>query len=892
LRRVRVSAHWRKAPYALVHHRSVLLAVFVAALLAALASSSAPFVTTAVASEALKNKLADLSPYATGLQIWSARALLGSESAAQLRDSADEHERTAAGLRQRIPHLRPPLFTYESGPLLVSAPGGGDSVRLLARTDALEHVRVLAKTGGSGIWISDITAHSLRAKPGDTIRLEGLRSYSRPRSPRVRVKGIYEALAHTAETDYWGNLYQEIYPRTLDADVPPPYALVRPDQLFGLFAGYSQPIEQGVELPVDPKGMTLAQARSLDKRFTSVRGALRSSTFGQKLGCTGRTVVAKPCTVISSLSAAVVLADRNASAVTPAVTLLSELGTGIALAVAAAAGAFLVRRRRAEAALLYARGEHAGVFAARSALEVLAPALAGGAAGFALALGLIDVFAPSGSVSGGTVWSGVWHGAAAAAIAVCLLVACATLSFLRLYDTAPRGPSRLRLVPWELIPFAAAAALLVRIMSEGAISTGRSSAHVPTLAVFVFPLLLVTAVAGAAARVVRAVLATGFGRPRRRPASVYLALRRLAAGRGLVVVLAVVSAASLGSFFYIETLAESLSQTTTEKAYIATGSDANAIVSDAQQIPRSFPYPVSRVQFANQAASSPNGTWVDVMLVDPETLARTLHWQRDWGSNPAGALRRLQDAASQPLPAIVTSDLSRRDAIVISGRRIPMRTLAVVDTFPFVASGIPLVITTYRALHDLETRTQLYGSLGVLATYAWGKGPPADVGRALASLQPAYPPATINTFLRNPDVLVSTRTFGFMRLIAAGAGVLALVGLLLYLQARQRSQAIASTLARRMGFGRSAETLSLCLELAAILAFAAVVGGGVALAAAVPIVHRIDPLPDYPPSPLFTVPLTEIVIAAAVLFVLAGAAGALTSWLARRADVAEALRVA
>jgi putative ABC transport system permease protein len=890
---VRVSPHWRKAPYALVHHRSVLLAVFVAALLAALASSSAPFVTTAVASEALKNKLADLSPYATGLQVWNARVLLGSESAERLRAGADLHERTAAGLRQRIPHLRAPLFTYESGQLVVSGSGGEDSVRLLARTDALAHVRVLARTGGPGIWISDITAQSLRAKPGGTIRLEGLRSYSRPRSPQVRVKGIYEALAHRPETDYWGNLYQEIYPRGVDSDVPPPYAIVDRNQLFGLLAGYSQQgVEQGVELPVDPKGMTLTQARSLDARFTSVRRALRSSSFGQRLGCTGRIVVAKPCTVISSLSAAVLLADRNAGAVTPAVTLLSELGTGIALAVAAAGGAFLIRRRRAEAALLYARGERAGVFAARSALEVLVPALAGGVAGFALALGLIDVFAPSGSVSGGTVWSGVWHAAAAVAIAVCLLVACATFSFLRLYDTGSRGPSRLRLLPWELVPLAAAVVLLVRILSEGALSSGRSGAHVPTLAVFVFPLLLVAAVAGAAARGLRAALAKGFGRPRRRRASVYLALRRLAAGRGLVVVLAVVSAASLGSFFYIETLADSLSQTTIEKAYIATGSDANAIVSDSQQIPRSFPYPVSRVQFANQAAASPDGTWVDVMLVDPDTLVRTLHWQRDWGPNPTGALRRLEDAASQPLPVIVSSDLVRRDAIMISGRRFPMRTLGVVHTFPFVASGIPLVITTNRALHDLETRTQLYSSLGVLATYIWGKGPPAHVGRALASLEPAYPPATINTFLRNPDVLVSTRTFGFMRLIAGGAGVLALLGLLLYLQARQRSQVIASTLARRMGFGRAAETLSLCIELIAIVAFAAVVGGGVALAAAVPIVHRIDPLPDYPPSPLYTVPLTEIAVAGAVLLLLAAAAGALTSWLARRTDVAEALRVA
>ena len=126
-----------------------------------------------------------------------------------------------------------------------------------------------------------------------------------------------------------------------------------------------------------------------------------------------------------------------------------------------------------------------------------------------------------------------------------------------------------------------------------------------------------------------------------------------------------------------------------------------------------------------------------------------------------------------------------------------------------MAEGIPLAITSFRALHDFEQRTKLFDSLGVVQTYALGKGTPLDVAHALTSLEPAYPPQTINTFLHDPDVVLATRTFGFMRLIALGAGVLALLGLLLYLQARQRSQAIASVLAQRMGFSRLQETLSL-----------------------------------------------------------------------------------
>jgi hypothetical protein len=69
-------------------------------------------------------------------------------------------------------------------------------------------------------------------------------------------------------------------------------------------------------------------------------------------------------------------------------------------------------------------------------------------------------------------------------------------------------------------------------------------------------------------------------------------------------------------------------------------------------------------------------------------------------------------------------------------------------------------------------------------------------------------------------------------------------------------------------------------------------GGGVAIAAAAPIVHRIDPLPVDPPSPLFVIPVTVIVVAAALLAGFALISAALTSWLSRRADVSEALRVA
>src|SRR5262249_27358473 len=331
-----------------------------------------------------------------------------------------------------------------------------------------------------------------------------------------------------------------------------------------------------------------------------------------------------------------------------------------------------------------------------------------GVAGFAIAYALTDVFAPSGSISSATVRSAAAHAAVAVVIGIALLVACAAASFLRLYDTGSRV-TWLRWLPWEAVLAAVAVVLYLRIRSGGGVTHGAS--HAPTLAVFVFPLLLVTAAAGIGARGARLLLrlaASGAGR--RRP-PVYLAQRRLAAARGLVVVLAVVAAASLGAFFDVEALASSLHHSPVEKAFLATGSDPHVIVQDCTRLPRVFPYAITRVQFANQSAQTTDGTPIDVMLVDPATLAETLHWQSDWGPSPRRLFDGLDRAPARPLPVIVTPDLAARRAILLGGQRFPIRVLASVRAFPFMAQGIPLVIPPSPPLAPLAASSPLPPSL-------------------------------------------------------------------------------------------------------------------------------------------------------------------------------------
>src|SRR5690349_9831186 len=159
--------HWRKAPFVLRRYPSGLTAIVAGGLLVALAASSAPLVTTAAASEALRNQLVGLSPLATGLVVEGQLGGVGEESpakAAALRDGA------ARALAARL-HLRQPVFTEESQPFFVTTGNGTTQVALMARSDVLRHVVQLEHVRGDGVWISDMTASNLKLRPGGRLRI-------------------------------------------------------------------------------------------------------------------------------------------------------------------------------------------------------------------------------------------------------------------------------------------------------------------------------------------------------------------------------------------------------------------------------------------------------------------------------------------------------------------------------------------------------------------------------------------------------------------------------------------------------------------------------------------------------------------------------------------------
>jgi hypothetical protein len=891
---------WRKAPFVLARHPGALIAVIAASFLVALAASSAPLLKAGAESQALKNKVAALTPLDAGLVIRTEPAPvphLPSADAARRRAV----ERLAASLPQVG---RPVVTTEVPGGVLVSngavatyAPRGLQVVPM-TRTGARAHVQLIAGGGTNGVWIAQSVAKTAQLGPGDKLTLTGdaFGSQAPPTPVTFRIAAVYRSLDTDLENPYWANFIHDI--RTVNPDAPPlpTFVLMSPAQLYRVAQQIGDDIVGNIfELPIAEGEITLTRAKRLSTEFAALRHQVTTgrNPLARDLGCNQQfRGQIYHCKSTSSLTAALTLAEQSVESLTPTLVLLSGFGSLLALAAAVSAGIFDVRRRAGEAQLLHVQGERAAVFAARSALEALVPALAGGAAGYGAAVILTGLFTPHGTIDGGVTRQALFVAALATAATILAVATGAALGFPGGGLPTLRVPRRLR-APWEALALAAAAALFGLLeRGGGLVSNGSAGSH-PRLAVFVLPLLVGAGLTGLSTRAARRLLRRldEGGRP-----APYLALRRLAAARGLLVLLTVTAAVSFGAFTYAESLASSLDVNTGLKAYIANGSDVSSIVDPAQPLPRNFPYPLALVSqdFNTARLDAAGGRGAELLAGDPAAIAAVIHWRGAWGRDPRPALRKLADAPDTPLPLLASGDANSPTAIWLAGQRIPVRTVATIAAFPGMTAGQPLLVVSQQQLRRVERAHGIPTELSLPYWLLWAKGPPRAVSAALVrsgEIDPYYLTSVSHT-LDSPDVTNVTRTYGFMRAIAIAAGLLALVALLLYLQARQRAQLVSNAFLRRMGMHEPAQALSLAIESAGLVLFSTIAGAAGALVAAWPLVPHVDPLPTLPPPAVLHVPWLLLGVAVLVSVAVAAVAGVAATVVAARGKVGEALRVA
>jgi putative ABC transport system permease protein len=862
---------WVKAPWALARHPAALVSVMAASFLVALAATSAPVVRAGVESESLKGQLVAMSPLAAGLEI---RTFVRAGSAVPA---------TVADLPNVLPRLTAPVVTDQSSAIVVSPTESGLEVAPMSRTDALNHVQRLTPGRGEGVWISSATANATQLRPGGVLRLtQAQLPGAHPRVVALRVAGIYRSLDQDLGNPYWQNFIQDIRPRNPDLPLRPSFVLM-PRRSFVQFATALSPVVQRrYEFAVDPTRLSLAQAKELQRRFLAIQAALadRGSALSRSIGCRPR------CTSSSSLGSALTIAQNNVASIGPTISLLAGCAILIALTAAAGAGVFLVRRRSGETRFLYMRGEAALVFGTRVAVEAFLPTLTGASVGVITALLALREFAPTGTIDGGTVSSALWHAAFAAAASVAAVGAGAAVAYPRRTGMR-RGRWIAGRLPWELLPLAAATALLLDVLTGGGLARDTSGGTHPRLAVFFVPVLAAAGLAGLVARAERRVIGRRGGGA---PSAVFLALRRLAAAGGLLVAAVVMAAASFGAFAYAKTLSATLRAGVAEKAFIANGGDVQGVVDPSVRILRPFPFPAAIVAIdSNDVRLAENGAPVTVVAGDPRAVARALA-----NDDARTQLAALASASStKALPIIAVGDLPNLAAVWVQGKRLPVTIVGRVRAFPGSTAGMQSMVVARPALDRAARRAGLTDPLPNATGAIWAKGDPATIKRALAvsKLYPVFV-TTIDDLLAIPSVDAATRTYGFFDWIGIAAAVLALAAVVLYLQARQREQLIASALARRMGLGRAGDAAALALEAAVITATALCVGVLAAGLTARALVTHVDPLAQWSPSLALVIPWSRLIVTLVAATAVASLLGAAASLVAGRGDVARELRVA
>jgi putative ABC transport system permease protein len=871
-----------KTPFRLIHFPGVALAIAGAALVLAAVTVSTRLFLPAAGDAALQQDLGQIG----GVPALSV-VMYSSFGPNELAGLSGQVKRVVSG---RAPRLGDPTRTLLGPPVQVAAGNASASVQLAARDGFAGHVRRLATAEGpaatGGVWVPESVATALRLRPGQAVAVG-----TAPRA-RTRVAGVYQDLtAGDRPLDpFWSPLSGALAVKRVGEE-PPPLLLAEPEPLaeLGRQLEASGRLEWDWYLP--PGRLTVPAVETLVPQIERVRLDISDPLS---------LLAARQATASSPLATAVARARTTEVALTGPVETISVTGRVLALALLAAAGLYGVKRRRGEVLLLTAQGVGGGGLAARSAVEALLPLLFGGALGWVLAAGLAGVLTPTGEPQPQALAAANREVLVALALGL-LLLAAVTWASVQAEERERSGRLGALLARplWEAVLLVLAAAALYELQTRGGqpVQATGQPARVDRFLVL-FPLLLIAGLAGLAARGAGRLLARG-ARPLRagarpRPAA-FLAVRRLAAAPRLVLLLVTGSALAIGILGYAGILVASTRAAALDKARVLVGSDTSVSTRAAAEGLDGGGLAATRVQRVNGVTLAPDGVPVDLLAVDPSTFAAAVHWDATWAGEPLGVL--LDRLAADPpatgrVPALLAGPaVPSSNAVELGAELLPIATVgrpAVVPGMSRADRPLLVVSAARLSLWAGHAGVRLVGGHEV-----WAREDPAAVVAVLREAG-TVPEATrtAGTVMRTPAFLAVSWTFAMLQALGALAGLVALVGLVLYAQARQRGRLVAYALARRMGLSRGAHLRSVALELAAMLLFSFALGVALALVTSSLVYRRLDPMPELPPGLQLRLPgavlgLTLLGVAVAVL-----AGALLVQRGADRANVAEVMRLA
>jgi putative ABC transport system permease protein len=871
-RGVRVASAALHRPFVLAHFPPLFAAVAAAAAILAAAAAAAPMFVSETGTASLR----------VGLAAGRDHALVVSKDGALAGDVASLRDEQLRAATAGLPALTDPVETmWGASEVTIQGEGGEDAVRLATKAGFGSHLDpVDGAPGSGGLWIATSAAERLEVAPGDSVRLT-----LADRSVEAPVAGTFSA-SHA--DPFWADLLATVGGDRLPASLAVADRATFLSIVDALEDSGHQSWIYAIEAEAD-RTLTLDRAADLADGIDRLeRDAADPSV---PLG----TVLSDP-RVADLVTDAVRQAQDGLATVTPPVETLALTGELVALFGIMAAGVYGVRRRRIEMRYLDAKGITRRSLWLRSAVEAVFPIAVGGAIGWAVTWWAIQRFGPAAAIEASAVRISIRLAAAVCAIAIVIVASVTTVVAARQSHETVEATSRGRsgAVVWEVPLLVLAAAALYEIWTRGtsAVSSVGGQVQVDRL-LLLFPVLFM---AGCAGLVVRGLgrLLLGLRGSGSWPVPLYLAARRVSTAPRVALLLVTASTLAIGVLAYAGTAVVTIRESTRNKVLVSTGADVVGSTSGPIFAPdagfglRSTN--VLTVPFVRTDPSS--GTQVTVVGIEPDSFEATAYWDPTFSDRSLGDLMGDLASRREPLPAIVVGgDLPPgRQHLQLAGYQLPLRSVGAASAFPGQGRGLAVVVSapalrTVLAAHDATI------ALSGAHYQAWASGP-TSIARSFL-VTSGVDPLTIVVAadrLQTPAIRALTWAFVFMELIGVVTAVIALIGLVLYLQARQRSRELSYALGRRMGLTAGAHRTAVVLEILLLLVTALVAGAVLALGTTALIYRRLDPLPDLPPDPTLRLPVSLLLTLAVAIMACAWVGGWWVQHRAGRADVGAVLR--
>ena len=875
---------FRRAPGLLIRRPAVLFSVIGTATILSLVAAMTPLFLSSASSAALLRELEGRCPasFAGTTTLFGTLEGRHPESMTELveenREILRDHVPTHAVLGEAEVILRGTVVNLTTG-------GGGPPLtgRFLARDNFRDHIVLVEGTHGPGAYVDDVLAEQLGVAPGDTFSFTAGSGTS-----QVEVQAVYAGLYAEAGGPYWCSV-QDVLETNAMGDLPPPPILVDPDY-FGADADLTRSVYANYgsaagtwEIPVILDGLTVTQSREVAEVLAEIDEVVVSTELTSDVFQTNPGVHSDLPMVTQRVQA---LTDALASSILPlaAVVLIA------AIALIGGAGSYWVDRRNTELQYLYAIGAGPGQIALKAGLEFFPAMVAGSAIGWAAANLSIGFLGPSSSVEPASRLTAIWVTAAATTLGIVSVAVVVGIRARGLLDHRTRHRGRF---PWRLplLLVATGAAVWVRAgigASAVTIEENQLVGSVDPL-VLLFPLFTFLAVV---LIIAEAVIRSSplLKRLGAKSHAMYLASRRIVSGRTLVIALIAGSALPVATLIYAASLTRSATSTIDAKGRGFIGADISTPVFDVIDPPGDIAE-VSTVVIKTERAEL-NGARVDVLAVDKDTFARGAFWDDSYSGVPLDEILTTLsgDAVGGPLPAYVANGPAEDGQLESRAGEAQIVVVGEVEAFPGGRGSRPLIIVDRQRY--LQVVGDEEGRVGGSRYLMWTTGRTEDeVEAAMAAADLGYAfTVAAETTLDQLKFAAVVWTFDFLEIYAGLAGFIAIGGMLLYVDTRQRQRNLSYALARRMGLTRAEHLRAGFIELAGLTVIGALAGILAASIAARSLYAVLDAVPETPPGPRWIGALDLSLLAILIALGVAAAAASLAQRTADGADTSELLR--